>query len=195
MSVTTTAARTGPVPELEEYLRQVEAQKTEAAELVRGLGPDQFLWRPRPEKWSIGEHLAHLPRATRPYLEAIEAAVGKARDGGLLSDGPYRFSWFGSWFIRSMEPPPRMRIRTMKSLEPVVAHDPAAVLQEFLAVQDDVAAAIRAADGVDLVKARIRSPFFKPIRLGVGQAFGVLLAHNRRHFWHMRQVLEDPRLP
>ena len=49
------------------------------------------------------------------------------------------------------------------------------------------------ARGVDLGRARMSSPFVKILRFSVGAAFGILLSHNRRHIWLIRELmaLED----
>ncbi|MBI4410545.1 MAG: DinB family protein, partial [Gemmatimonadetes bacterium] len=69
------------------------------------------------------------------------------------------------------------------------------LLADFRAAQGEVVASLRAAEGVDLGRAKLRSPFFKPLKLTAGQAFQVILAHTRRHIWHMRRVLEDAHFP
>ena len=59
----------------------------------------------------------------------------------------------------------------------------------FMAAQDRVLRTIEAARDLDLRRARMRSPFFKPLRLTLGQSFGAILAHNRRHIWQAEGVL------
>ncbi len=182
-------------PELAEHLEQIETQNTEVSELTERLTQVQFDWRPGPDRWSVGEHLAHLTLTNRPYLEAIGPALSAARAAGWTGRGPFRYGWLGNWFARSMEPPPRMRVRTARRLEPHAGRTKEEVAREFAVTQEMLARAIREADGLDLRRASIRSPFLKVFKLSVGQAFNVLMGHNRRHLWHIRQIAADPAQP
>ena len=56
-------------------------------------------------------------------------------------------------------------------------------------------ASLRAAEGVDLRRASIRSPFMKLLKLPLIQAFEIMFAHTRRHIWLMREVLGSPDFP
>lgn len=134
--------------EIEAWAGEVERQTREVDQLVAPLDAAQLAWRPRPEKWSIGEHLAHLPRTIRPYLEAIAAAVARARAKGWLRPGPYRHGRLGDWFVRSMDAPPRLRVKTLRRLVPPAGGGPKhELLADFRAAQGEVVASLRAAEG------------------------------------------------
>ncbi len=188
MNETRTLDGTALEAELEEHVRQAEAQKSEVTEVLSRLDREQLRWRQEPNRWSIGEHIAHLSLSTKQYLSAIDRAVGEARASGLVAPGPYRHGWLGNRFVRNMEPPPRMRLRTFRTLVPGTDRSAEDILREFLATQDALIASLKTANGVDLGRAKFRSPFLRILRLSVGQGFGVILAHNRRHLWHARQL-------
>jgi hypothetical protein len=175
-------------PEIERYLAQAEGQKTEMVEFIDGLSDPALAWREAPGRWSIAEHLAHLPRTIRPYLQALDDAAAHARRNGLLSQGPYRHGWIGTWFERTMEPPVRLRMPTLKRLVPEPAPHRDNALADSLQAQDEIIASLRAADGVDLGRARFQSPFARLLKLSIGAGYGVVLAHNRRHLWSMRRI-------
>lgn len=176
-------------PELEEDLRQIAAVKAEAQRLVAGLSDAEFNRRPAPGRWSAAECLDHL-NAIRKVLPAIDRTIADARARGLRSDGPFRYGWFTRWMIRAFEPPPRRRFKNPKLLEP--AHGPlatGAVLLQFLSLRDELAARVRAADGLDLKRAIVVSPVSRLFRMPVGGYFAFLLAHDRRHLWQARAAL------
>lgn len=180
--------------ELGEYAAQIEWQKVEASSLVEGLNDEQFNWRPAEGSWSVGEHLSHLTKIIRPYLASIDEAVAEARAKGVLGDGPFHHGRLGNWFVRSLESPVKVRVKAPKQLLPASGEPREVVLGGFLAAQDEVLASLRGAVGVDLGRARMRSPFFRLLKLSIGQAYGAIVAHNRRHLWHMRRVLEEREL-
>jgi hypothetical protein len=175
--------------ELSDDLRQIEAIKAEARALVTGLSEVQFNRRPGPKRWSVAECLDHL-NMIRKVFPAIDRTVEQAKRRGLRSPGPFRYGWFARWTARSMEPPPRFRMRTFKMLLPretsLHADD---VLREFLELRDRFAERVRRADGLDLKRAVVVSPVSRLFRLPLGAYFAFLLAHDRRHLWQARQDL------
>jgi len=175
--------------ELEDDLRQIAAVKAEAQRLLAGRSGAEFNRRPAPGRWSAAECLDHL-NAIRKVLPAIDRTIAGARARGLRSDGPFRYGWFTRWMIRAFEPPPRRRFKNPKLIEP--AHEPlatSAVLRGFLSLRDELAARVRAADGLDLKRAIVVSPVSRFVRMPLGGYLAFLLAHDRRHLWQARAAL------
>jgi hypothetical protein len=168
--------------------RQFEDTRKEAGDLAGALTEQQFNWRPAPEKWSIGQCLAHLATTDR-VLPAIDRAIADARTRGWLAPGPFRYGWVTRWVIGSMEPPPKRRMRTPPILTPaatVLSRDE--VLRTLAASRDRLLERIQAATGLDLKRAIVVSPVSRLFRLPLGGYFAFLAAHDRRHLWQARQV-------
>ena len=181
--------------ELEDYRQQLEATKQEAESLLAGLTEAQFNWRPEAGRWSIAECLAHLNTTNRLYAEAIDHSLERARARQLFSDGPFRYGFLGSWFVRSIEPPPRRRFKAPKVFAPPPQQSRASVAAEFMKIHDEILKRLQHANGIDLVRARVISPVTSLFRLSLGQSFALIAAHNRRHLWQARQVKEHPDFP
>lgn len=177
--------------QLSDDLRQIEAIKQDARALTAGLSHDQFNSRPAPQRWSVAECLDHL-NAIRKVLPAIDRTVEEAERRGLRSPGPFHYGWLARFTVRSMEPPPRFRMRTVRMLLPRdVPLQRDDVLREFLELRDQLAERVRRADGLDLKRAIVVSPVSRLVRLPLAAYFAFLLAHDRRHLWQARQVLTD----
>lgn len=183
------------VPELRECSEEIAGQTAHVRILVSSLTERQFSWRPDPDRWSVGQNLSHLTLTNRSYLGAVARAVEEARARGHLATGPYRHGWLGNWFIRILEPPPRMRVKTFARLDPPLEGSKPEVLDEFEAAQNETLESMRAANGVDLGRARFPSPFLGALKFSVGQAYRIILAHNRRHFFQIRRILEHDDFP
>jgi hypothetical protein len=175
--------------QIEALIAEAERQTEEILQLAASLEPAAFLWRPRPEKWSVGEQIEHISLTNRPYLTAIDESVRAAREAGLTAAGPFRGGPVGRWFTRFLEPPPRRRTPTTSSLKPPPDLNRDQVLSELRSVQEAIVESLRNADGLDLRRASIRSPFLKLLKLPLIQAFEIMFAHTRRHIWLMREVL------
>jgi hypothetical protein len=88
-----------------------------------------------------------------------------------------------------MEPPPKRRMKTPGKLEPPPALDRDAVIGDFAACRAEMVQTLRSADGIDLDRTTIRSPFLWLLKMPVFSAYQVLLAHGRRHIWLARETL------
>jgi DinB superfamily len=181
--------------DLEDCLRQLEAIDTDAAKLAAGLNEDQFHWAPASSRWSIAQCVIHLVIIGRQYLPILDQTIERAREGGLLGGGPFRYGFFERWLIGATEPPPRIRLRTPASARPRNDQPLDAVMADFLAVQAELKKRLRAANGVDLARAKVTSPFVKALKMGLGPCFSFLAAHERRHLWQAWQVRTHPKFP
>lgn len=181
--------------ELREQLERIEAIKREALALVDGLTDEQVNWRPDATRWSIAQCLSHILLSGGPYLARLDALLAEAREREKAGLPPFRQGMISRWFIRSMEPPPRFKAKTFRTMEPGETFRRDELLRDFLAFHDELAARVRAMRGVDPDRARMSSPFFKPMRFTLGQAVALLVTHARRHLWQARQVRQHPSFP
>ena len=94
-----------------------------------------------------------------------------------------------------MEPPPKRRFRTQKIFIPSPDRPLDQVRREFLSVRDQLREQLRAADGLDLKRAKVQSPALRFLRMPLGAYFAMILAHDRRHLWQARQVRTAPAFP
>ena len=183
------------VPELRECAEELKAQTAEVRALVSPLTEDQVSWQPDPDRWSVGQNLVHLALTNHSYVKAVDDAVEEARSRGDVADPPYRHPWLGRWFIRVLEPPARLKVKTFSRLEPPESRPKEEALEDFEAAQGEVRRSMGSANGVDLGRARFPSPFLGALKLSVGQAFRIILAHNRRHFHQIRGILDHDGFP
>lgn len=181
-------------PDLQDFLRQIDAVKAEGHAVCAGLSESQFNWRPGEGRWSIAECLVHLNVSVTCVLPAFDRALEQGRAKELTGSGPFRYGWFASWVARSMEPPPKWRMRTVKIFDvpPGAAHSLSRVLPEFVAIRDQLAERVRRADGLDLRRIKAVSPANRFFRLPLGAYFAFVIAHDRRHLWQARQVRNAP---
>jgi hypothetical protein len=96
--------------------------------------------------------------------------------------------------VRSMEPPPKRLMKTFKifAVPPGGTYGLSDVLPEFLRVRDQLAERVRRSDGLHLQCPRVVSPVTPLLRMPLGAYFAFVIAHDRRHLWQARQVLEAP---
>lgn len=192
------APAAAPSPLLEGFLDQLRAIRRDASALTGGLGGARLAWRPAPGKWSIAEVVAHLNRTGRIYLDEVAHALAEARARGLADRGDWRPSLVGGWMTKSMEPPPRIRIpapRIFRAAEGVPPPDGARELATWRSLHLEMEERIREAAGLDLRRARVVSPVTRWVRMNAGDALALVLAHERRHLWQIRRIVESAGFP
>lgn len=183
------------ISELEDCLRQLDEIDIDAGKLVAGLSEDQFHWSTASSRWSIAQCLLHVVIINGRYLPILDETIERGRAEDLLSLGPFHYGFIERWLISAAEPPPRIRVRTPVSARPPDDQPLGTVMADFMSVQQGLRKRVRAANGVDLARAKVTSPFVKSLKMGVGPCFLFLAAHERRHLWQAWQVRLHPEFP
>ena len=182
-------------PPVEALREQFDRLSAEADALATGLDDDRFNWRPPTGSWSIAQCLEHLNVTARVYLPRLDEGIADGIRRGLYGEGPFSYNWIGRLFVSWNEPPPRFRVKSPMMLLPAAHRRRQEVLAAFRAYQQQYIDRLRQASGLDLAKARVRSPAAAWIRMPLGSGFALMIAHERRHLWQARHVLAHPDFP
>jgi len=185
-------------PELEESRAQFEALSPDAGALVTPLSDAQFTWSPSPDVWSVGQCIEHLNVTARAYLPSLDAGIASAIRGGVYGTGPFAYNVLGRLMVRSMEPPPFWRFKAPPIFAPPAPpaqRTRSEIMAGFRGYQVQYIDRLRQANGVDLGKAKVVSPANRLLHLSLGSGFALQIAHERRHLWQAKQLLERPDFP
>jgi hypothetical protein len=93
-----------------------------------------------------------------------------------------------------LEPPVRTRVKAPKAFHAPPDLPVEATVARWRALHDQFADCIRSADGVDLCGIKVKSQF-GPVSFTLGGTLSILFAHERRHTWQAREVLNAPGFP
>lgn len=178
--------------QLADYREQFEAIKQDARKLVDELTDEQFNWRAAPGSWSIAECFNHLNVFGYKLVPLVDAAIERSRASGLLSQRRARYGLFGSLFVRTAEPPAKIKVKAPKIYAPSPERALAEETSQFAQLQD---AMIEQANGIDLSRTKISSPFSRLLRFNLATWFAVAAAHERRHLWQAREVKRHAGFP
>lgn len=177
--------RQRPQDELRTLIRQVR-------DLADGLDRETFNRRPEEGRWSVGECVDHLNATARLYLPVLTDAIDRARAENVIGERTSGRTLLGRLVVWSMEPPPKWfsRMGTWPELEPARDLDPAATLDEFEALHEELIVRINEAADLDLGKVKVRSALDSRLRLSLGDWFHFIPAHARRHMWQAAETLK-----
>ena len=181
-------------PEIDEFRRQFEQLSADADALTASLRNDQFVWQPTAEAWSVALCLEHLNATARVYLPQLDEGIAAAIRRGMYAEGPFTYNWIGRFMRRVVEPPPRFRFKAPRAFQPLerTRHE---IMAAFGAYQVQYIDRLRQANGLDLARARVASPLAAWVRMSLGSAFALMVAHERRHLWQARQVIAREGFP
>jgi len=166
-----------------------------AADLHFGqLSEEQLNWRPPSGKWSISQHFTHLNLLNQLYSEEIREALKAGKDQDRKA-GNFHYSLLGQWFVNLMKPNSRFSFKAFKAVQPTANGEGRKSLTDFFELQDQLLLFLKEAYDVDLVKNKIGSPVFALLKLRLGEAFEVVIVHEKRHLLHAQAVVKNPDFP
>lgn len=191
---------TGPghptlAPEVDEYRQQFERLAAEADALVAPLSEHQFTWHPSPGAWSVAECIDHLNVTARLYLPQLDEGIAEAIRRGLYGEGPFPHDLIGRFFVRTMEPPARIKVKTPTSFQPALQRSRPEIMAAFRAYQVQFVDRLRQASGLDLRRAKVHSPASNWIKMSLNSGFALMAAHERRHLWQAQRVIAAAGFP
>src|SRR5262249_41496794 len=137
----------------------------------------------------------HLNVSARLYLPQLDEGIASAIRQGRYGEGPFTYWWIARFFVRCLEPPVRFRVKTPAPFEPPTSRARREIMASFRAYQVQYVDRRRQANGLDLARARVRSPVAAWIIMPLGTGFAAMVAHEQRHLWQARRVIEHPQFP
>ena len=182
-------------PQLADLCSQFAAVKADASELVAGLKESQFNWRPDPRRWSIAECLLHLNIVGDRYVRLLEKTIEEPGPRGPGVEGPFGYGFLGKRLLAKTEPPPRRKLKALRSFTPAYGQPITAVMPTFRHIQEQLALLLERANGLDLDRIKVRGPGLGPVRVNLYVIFAWIAAHQRRHLWQARQVRSHAAFP
>jgi len=185
-------------PDIAMLVTEVDANLSHAESITHGLTREQFQWRTRPGRWSIGQCFAHLNLTNGFTLGALEKGIAKGR--GKKGQGPFQYGFLVRKFIASQEPPVKKKYTAPKVLLPPPDVDLDATLAEFRRIESELKRLARSADGLHLARVKIEMPVLPAIlrplvKMPLGGQLLLTTTHDRRHLWEAERVRNDPNFP
>lgn len=179
-------------PQLAEIIRQLDAASESARQLAGQLNGDQLRQRPQPGKWSVAECLVHLNLSSQEELTVIDDVLARMNEESPPSGATYKMDLLGRFLKWTLEPPPKFwsRIKTTDTFQPQNVGPVEEVLPRFLELQEQIKSRVERADGLPLDEIKVVSPFNRRVRYNLLSCFHVMLAHERRHLWQAREIVE-----
>lgn len=183
-----------PLPAaLQTLIDEVDAAQQEARRLVDGLDESQVNWQPPDGGWSVVQCLDHLARMNVFYVGAVMPAARRAAKtpGAFAGLHP---GWFGRWFVRSMEPPVKRKLKApIAQVKPGPQISCEQAVDAFVASHGPYRELVALAAETNPDRVIVHNPFYKRVRMKLSTVLLIVPAHDRRHLWQARNVVETLR--
>ena len=187
-------------PWIRETRERYEAAQQRVDALWEELSPDQLVWRPGPDRWSIAECVDHLSFTMDAHLPRLEAAIDKGRKAGKTGGGaPYgRGTWFGRLFLGFLDPdrakPKKFKAPARFAADPANVN-PDSIETRFRGLNNHLLATLSDAEGLDLGRIKVGPPPTNLVKLSLKQGFKLHVWHHHRHLDQAGRVRAEPGFP
>jgi len=146
----------------------------------------QWTRRPEPGRWSAAECVAHLNLSSEAILPLLRSAVHETASAP--APVRYRRDPLGWVVWRAMAPSGGLKTRTAPTFEPRVVDTPEDLVADFIRLQAGLTACVADAEGRQLDRVTLRSPFDARIRYNLYSALTLVPRHQHRHLLQAEQA-------
>ena len=161
---------------------------------------NQLVWKPSDNVWGINEVLEHVNLFGRYYLVEIQNKMDHANSSEKVNDPLFRSGFWGNLITKSMgldkNQNVKIKMKTGKGYDPsidqIMNNE---VFKEFINQHGQLLNLLDSSRMVNLKKIKIPIPFFKILKLRLGDCFAFMVAHNKRHLIQAKRVIEFPGFP
>jgi hypothetical protein len=181
--------------QLESVAEEFARVRARFAALESRLRDDEWTARPAPEEWSVAECIAHLNLSAAAMLPRMRQAFAEARDLPPIGSRAYRGKLFGRILAAMVGPVPvvlgfRMgRTRTAAPFVPTADLPRAQVASEFRHWNTEEVSLVRDAEGLQVDRTTLESPFVAGARYDGYSALWILARHEHRHLEQAERAL------
>ncbi len=151
----------------------------------------QLAWKPAPDKWSIAECLQHLNLAERYYIRNIQHKIDQpgviqpsSTDQILVSD------WVGKLLRWAVDPTVKLKLKAPSSIKPRPGLNPRTVLNQFVELQQLLVSMLDKTTYLDWNQDKLATLFGNWLKIRLGDALLMLVAHTERHINQAMRVKE-----
>jgi hypothetical protein len=172
-----------------------EAITAEVRDTFGDLDARQLAWRPQPGEWGVGHCLEHLVISTSLYFEMLRGCIAGTRRPTFWERLPLMARLLGPLLLRSFEPGSSARIQAPAIFKPSENATRAGTVSDFLAMQDELLALLRASAGLPAERIVVTSPVAAYVTYSMLDAYRIIVTHERLHVAQARRVMQAQGFP
>ncbi len=181
--------------QLEAVAEEFARVRARFAALESRVSDEEWIARPAPNAWSVSECVAHLNLSAAAMLPRMRQAFAEARELPPIGARKYRGTMLGRMLASMLGPVPIVlgiklgKSRTAAPFVPGTELPRAQIASEFRHWNTEEAALVREAEGLQVDKTTLESPFVKGARYDGFSALWIVARHEHRHLKQAERAL------
>jgi hypothetical protein len=181
--------------QLEELAEEFARVRARFAALESRARDEEWNARPLPDEWSVAECIAHLNLTAAAMMPRLRQAFAEARERPPVGARKYRGAMFGRVLAAMVGPVPIVlgirlgRTKTAAAFVPGSDLPRQRVASEFRHWNAEEAALVGEAEGLQVDRTEVESPFVKGARYDAYSAMWILARHEHRHLAQAERAL------
>jgi hypothetical protein len=181
--------------EIDSLVKELQAVAEDALNLFGGMSTAQLNWKPSAEQWSVGQCFDHLIVTNRCFFPDMEKVASGKYKSSLWERVSPLSGFFGQYILKALDPEKGRKIKAPRAFIPASSDVDAGVIGRFERNVSEVAARMRATEGVDLRRTVITSPAMALVTYSLFDTYRIFVAHARGHFEQARRVTKAAGFP
>lgn len=181
--------------QLEAVAEEFARVRARFAALESRVRDEEWLARPEPSGWSVAECVAHLNLSAAAMLPRMRKAFAAARDLPPIGARRYRGTMLGRALAAMLGPVPIVmgfklgKSKTAAAFVPGSDLPRAQLASEFRHWNTEEAALVREAEGLQVDRTSVDSPFVQGARYDGFSALWIVARHEHRHLAQAERAL------
>lgn len=174
---------------IEQFINEFAEAKKLIQKLTADYSKEKFETRPAEGKWSAAECIEHINTTNKKYYINLKESF-KSNGNLNLTDKEYKPRFIASKFIDMMKPGAKMKFKAPRVFMSNYNGDLENTIKDFIKLQDKFIALVEQTQHYDLRKTKIASPVINFWKLQLGEAFMIIIEHQKRHLLQAENTLK-----
>ena len=182
-------------PQLQAVHDDLTAAQRRLDALSAATPDDRWTLRAHPDRWSVGECVAHLNITTKAFLPDFRRALADPAFQGVPAPERYRMDFLGRMLYHVVGPVKKvfgirlaMKVKTQASFVPLGNLPRDVTVAEFAALQRELLDVLRQSEGRPVDRMRVPSPFDTRVSYNMYSAMAIVPRHQHRHLEQAEEV-------
>ncbi len=173
---------------IEQFINEFAEAKKLIQKLTADYSKEKFETRPAEGKWSAAECIEHINTTNKKYYINIKDSLSNNKNSN-FSHKEYKPRFLVSKFINMMKPGAKMKFKAPRVFMSNYNGDLENTIKDFIKLQDEFITLAEQSRNYDMSKTKTTSPVIKFFKLQLGEAFMVIIEHQKRHLLQAENAL------
>lgn len=126
------------------------------------------------------------------YFATFDAILAGTKKSTFWEKLPVFPGLFGKMLLKSVSPDSARKLKAPTIFQPAASNVDGAMVDRFLAQQEQVIRYMRAGESLDAAQIILTSPVASFVTYSLLDAFRIIVAHEQRHLLQAKRVTETP---